>query len=106
MTPQVLVVQLVRWHAAGAGGAILDAVEINERIEFKGSQYRLASSILHLGDRPTSGHYFAHARHASANDAWFLYNDTLRRFLRDGERVSSSVDKSYIMFYERLGDVA
>ena len=104
--PQMLLVQLCRWQAAGATGAILDAVNINERLQFQGFQYRLCSSILHQGDRPSSGHYIAHARHASANDAWFLYNDTMRRLLRNGERESDTVNKSYIMFYERIVDGA
>ena len=102
VTPEVLLVQLCRWRDGTASGAILDAVHVNERIRFAGSQYRLSSSIMHMGSRPTSGHYLTCARHESAGDAWFLYNDTLRRFVREGERESSETNKSYILFYEHV----
>ena len=103
-TPEVLLVQLCRWYAADAAGAILDAVHVNEYINFQENNYRLSSSIMHQGRNPRSGHYLSCARHGSAGNEWWLYNDTLRRLTRSGERESTAENKSYIMFYERVSD--
>ena len=103
-TPVILLVQLCRWQTAHAEGAILDAVHVNERIDFQGVSYRLSSSIMHQGTNPNSGHYLTCARHETADNAWFYYNDERRRFASPGERESTKDDKSYILFYERLDE--
>ena len=101
-TPEILLVQLCRWAAAHADGAILDAVPVNEDVMFQGARYTLRSSILHQGMTPKDGHYITCARHDTSGGTWWYYNDTVRRLATSSERDSTNLNKSYILFNEKV----
>ncbi|CAG8692283.1 19393_t:CDS:2 [Cetraspora pellucida] len=73
---------------------ILDMSEFCEHPE-EDARYRLSASIVHVGNTPRSGHYYAYAKTASG---WVKFNDStttnvvLETTLRD---------KPYILFYTK-----
>ena len=108
--PPVLRLQLNRWNSADASGALLHPVEANEIVTFHGQAYVLQSVVVHLGDRPNSGHYIAIARHATDHGTLWLYDDA-RRVIASPDQIRTTAlypmgrdylqMKAYVLFYTR-----
>jgi ubiquitin C-terminal hydrolase len=110
LLPPVLLLQLNRWNTAHASGALLHSVEANEIVTFHAQTYILQSVVVHLGDRPNSGHYIALARHATDHGTWWLYDDARRVIARPDQIRTTALYpwwrglvqmKSYVLFYTR-----
>ena len=102
--PQVLVLGLNRWNDDLL--CLHHNVRADETIVFKGKVYHLQSHIVHLGSSARSGHYIAMAKHESSNEAWWVYDDSVRRVAAadecDGTGTFDGVSmKTYVLFYQR-----
>ena len=108
--PSVLLIQLNRWNRAHAGGALLHPVEANEIVYFHTQPYVLQSVVVHLGERPNSGHYIALARHETNHAMWWLYDDA-RCVIATPDQIRTTAlypwgrghvqMKSYVLFYSQ-----
>ena len=106
----MLLIQLNRWNRAHADGALLHPVEANEIVYFHTQPYVLQSVVVHLGERPNSGHYIALARHETNHGTWWLYDDA-RCVIATLDQIRTTAlypwgrghvqMKSYVLFYIR-----
>ena len=104
--PTVLCLQLVRWRTGGVHGALLHAVACEQEISCGGVPYALHSVICHTGRTPKSGHHTCRIRSASAEGAWWYYNDSEHRLVRTGEVETTALvdgieERAYVAFYEK-----
>ena len=106
--PQVLVLNLKRWQrevrpdGSARAEALLHAVTPGVRVTVQGMSYQLKSIICHHGKSIGSGHYTCIIRFPTAGGTWWYYNDTERRLATEREIATSSREKSYVLFYEKL----
>ena len=112
-SPAVLCLTLKRWETALAADGGLrqsvnaDHVEVNRFVTLGAERYELRSNILHKGGSAKSGHYVAVVYHPVGSQEYWYYNDSVRRAATT-EQVHGLVDdlgifKSYVLFYERVG---
>ncbi|CAG8796386.1 8504_t:CDS:2, partial [Racocetra fulgida] len=73
---------------------ILDMSEFCEHPE-ENARYRLSASIVHVGNTPRSGHYYAYAKTASG---WVKFNDSMTSNV---VLETTLRDKPYILFYTK-----
>ena len=107
--PQVLVLHLKRWQTEVRRDgrvrihALRHAVTPERRITLQGHDYQLKSIVCHLGDSIEHGHYTCFMNFPAVGGAWWYYNDTERRLAAESELATSTRQKSYVLFYEKLG---
>jgi hypothetical protein len=89
--PQALLLQLkcFRSDDEGAVHVLGHAVLRNDTLHVRGNvqaRYMLRRVVYHHGWSTQAGHCWARVRHVTAaGDTWWLYNDALRRQLREDE---------------------
>ena len=107
IAPQVLCIQLKRWHSHRLQDAILQNVHCEEEIVCQGFRYELHSVICHMGETPKFGHYTCRIRYPASSGNWWYYNNSTRRTASTGEihttsLVMGNVERSYLAFYEKI----
>jgi ubiquitin C-terminal hydrolase len=103
LTPEVLVLQLKRWHHVdGIAGGLLHAVTPDETLRLHSTSYTLRATVCHIGPSIQHGHYTSRVHYPTVSGTWWYYNDALRRQARPEELRTTDSERAYVLFYEKV----
>ena len=95
----ILVVLLERNNYDSSSTKNDQEIMYDEYLKIKNHNYKLYSTIHHIGKTPRSGHYFAECLY---NDVWYELNDSRVTKLNKFDNNYNKRKTIYILFYEKI----